>query len=277
MEQKPHLLYREIGPDDFSGNELSLPAAFYMAVTAGTAIVQINFKHFFLEYQSEIHQFNPCTIVVHQMSDDFQGRLFIYDKALLGPLLNSLGYFWYDFFDSNSFYQHTPDARSQRTWREFNQWLDMAQFLFAPGCKLKFPQLQRESFLSGYWMWATSTVQEEMSQKNGFSPMLRIYRNFLKLVQQDAPTHHNVGYYAQILCISPRYLGRIVSEFSEGKSPKQIIDAALLDRVKELLRQPSLSIDQIADKLNFPDQSYLSRFFRRLTGLYPSAYRASLS
>lgn len=274
---KEGILYREVRKADFLNRELAIPDAFYMGVTRGTAILQLKHRHFFLEYQSELHQFNPCRLLVRQMSDDFYARLFVYDKKLLGPLLTSVGYFWYDFFDSNSFYQHTEDARSQRTWREFNLWLDQAQCLFSPASKLKFPQPQQECFLSGYWMWATGTVQEEMSLRKGFSRTRRLYRNFLALVQQDVARHHDVTYFSRILCISPRYLSHIVTEFSEGKTPKQIIDEALLNRIKELLRKPDLSVQQIAEQLHFTDQSYLCRFFRRLTGTPPSGYRTSLS
>ena len=47
-----------------------------------------------------------------------------------------------------------------------------------------------------------------------------------------------------------------------GKSPKLLIDEQLVAEVKVLLADPALSVTEIAQRLNFVDQSYLSRFFK---------------
>lgn len=273
MKPRNHIQYTILTRADWAEGQLYIPEAFYMGVTQGSAIVQIRNRHFFLEYQSELHQFGGSLIQCQNMSDDFQARIFTYPRALLEPLFKAIGYDWYDFFDVNSFYQHVDDPRSQRTWREFNQWLDLARTLFSPESKIKYPQLQQENFLAGYWMWAIGTLQEAMVLSRGMSPAKMIYRRFLKLVNQQAIDHHDVKYYADILSISPRYLSKIVTECTDGVTPKQIIDRHLLELIKELLKARSLTLIQIADQLNFPDQSYLSRFFYRHTGFYPSKFQ----
>lgn len=273
MESKGKILYATLGSADWATGSLDIPEAFYMGVCQGNAIVQIRNRHFFLEYQSELHQFGGCKIQSIQMSADFKARIFTYPRTLLDTLFKSIGYGWYDFFDVNPFYQHVDDPRSQRTWREFNLWLDLAQTLFSPESKIKYSRLQQEYFLAGYWMWATGTVQEKMELSKKMSQSKLLYRRFLKLVHQEAANHHDVKYYAETLSITPRYLCKIVSENSEGAAPKHIIDCLLVDEIKLLLDQGNLTLSQIADRLSFPDQSYLSRFFHRLTGMYPTFYK----
>lgn len=58
-----------------------------------------------------------------------------------------------------------------------------------------------------------------------------------------------------------------------GEFPKAIIDRHIISEIKLLLTFSDLSVQQIADRLDFPDQSYLGRFFRKAVGMSPTAYR----
>ena len=58
-----------------------------------------------------------------------------------------------------------------------------------------------------------------------------------------------------------------------GKSPKQLIEDQLLSEVQVLLNDLTLTVTEIAERLHFPDQSYLTRFFKRRTGMSPREYR----
>ena len=43
--------------------------------------------------------------------------------------------------------------------------------------------------------------------------------------------------------------------------------------IKVLLQSTELSMQEIADRLGFPDQSYLGRYFKRYEGMSPGDYR----
>ena len=58
-----------------------------------------------------------------------------------------------------------------------------------------------------------------------------------------------------------------------SKTPKQLIDEQLIAEAKVLLNEPCLSVTEIAELLNFADQSYLSRFFKKNTGMSPKEFR----
>ena len=62
-------------------------------------------------------------------------------------------------------------------------------------------------------------------------------------------------------------------KFTLLHTPKQTIDEFLITEIKLMLTFSEMSIQQIADYLHFPDQSYFGRFFKRFTGMSPQSYR----
>lgn len=59
-----------------------------------------------------------------------------------------------------------------------------------------------------------------------------------------------------------------------GKSPKAFLQDDLVRKIISRLLRPGVQLKQIADELKFSDQFYLSRFFRKHTGVSPSEYQA---
>lgn len=60
---------------------------------------------------------------------------------------------------------------------------------------------------------------------------------------------------------------------STEKTPKDFIDEQLTAEIKVQLNNPDLSIAEIAANCQFPDSSYLSRFFKKHTGISPKEFR----
>ncbi|WP_455586925.1 helix-turn-helix domain-containing protein [Bacteroides sp.] len=100
-----------------------------------------------------------------------------------------------------------------------------------------------------------------------------IFNKFIALVHEYCTSQRDVTFYAGKLCISTKYLTGICRSVSDDSAKKIIDDFAILE-IKVLLQSTKLSIQEIADKLNFPDQSYLGRYFKRHEGISPVEYRA---
>ena len=58
-----------------------------------------------------------------------------------------------------------------------------------------------------------------------------------------------------------------------GETPKQFLQRLLLRRAMLLLAAPDSSVKETADKLDFSSEFYLSRFFRKQTGMPPGEFR----
>lgn len=95
---------------------------------------------------------------------------------------------------------------------------------------------------------------------------------FTELLQKDFRTHRNVGHYSDKLIITPKYLSALIKEIS-GSSAAEWIDEYLIAEASILLKFSDKNIQQIADELNFPSQSFFSKFFKQHTGKTPTEYR----
>jgi AraC-like DNA-binding protein len=76
---------------------------------------------------------------------------------------------------------------------------------------------------------------------------------------------------AKRLATSPRTLKRRLAE--EGTTFSGVLDELRRGRALELVREPELSLEEIAERLGYSDVANFSRAFRRWTSVAPGAYR----
>ncbi|MCE6987838.1 helix-turn-helix transcriptional regulator [Dyadobacter sp. CY323] len=99
-----------------------------------------------------------------------------------------------------------------------------------------------------------------------------IVTKFQKLVDQKFETVRSPGDYAEELNITRNHLNALCKEHL-GLQAGQVIRNRLALEIKRLLINLDLSVSQIAYRLNFSDNSYFTRFFRKETGETPEEFR----
>lgn len=95
---------------------------------------------------------------------------------------------------------------------------------------------------------------------------------FIRILGTDCERERSVEYYASKLGISPKYLSLICKK-KTGKNASKIIDDVVIHRAKDLLLQTGLSIQEVADRLNFVSQSFFGKYFKQRVGISPSRYK----
>lgn len=99
-----------------------------------------------------------------------------------------------------------------------------------------------------------------------------VFANFLKLVSVHHREEHNIDFYADNLLLTPKYLSKFVKEVS-GRTASEWIDSFIILDVKNLLKYSDLSIKEIAYDMHFASVPSFYKFFNKMTGLTPAAYR----
>ena len=111
-----------------------------------------------------------------------------------------------------------------------------------------------------------------MLGKQVYSYKDSVFRNFVHLLSAKHQEERRVAFYAQELCITPKYLSSVIKEVS-NKTAAEWIDDFLLRNIKIFLTTTTLTIQQISDRFNFPNPSFFTQYFKRATGKTPKAFR----
>jgi AraC-like DNA-binding protein len=101
-----------------------------------------------------------------------------------------------------------------------------------------------------------------------------IFTRFINLVEKNYKTERRVGWYSQQLDITPKYLAETVKAASR-RTPIEWINDYIILELRVLLKNSTKSIKEITEELNFPNQSFLGKFFREHVGMTPSQFRKS--
>ena len=110
-------------------------------------------------------------------------------------------------------------------------------------------------------------------QNNSHNRAEEYFKQFTHLLGEHFREERSVGFYARQLCITPKYLTTLIKRIS-GQSVSEWIDNYVILEAKTLLKHSTMSIQEIAYYLNFPNQSFFGSYFKRNTGMSPSQYKA---
>ena len=120
-------------------------------------------------------------------------------------------------------------------------------------------------------MWGI--YSREMENMDTDETSARIFMKFLYLLQQHCRQEREVAWYADKLCVTPKYLSAICQKMT-GKSGSYWIEYYTLHEILLLLNNPDLTLTDVTDRMHFPAPPMLTRYFKRVTGITPSEYRA---
>jgi AraC family transcriptional activator of pobA len=147
-----------------------------------------------------------------------------------------------------------------------------------------FEQLMQESHQTGRMgmdMIRTLMLQlfilvarqsEQISQTTAPTYNYTLLQSFKKLTDKNFATLRLPKDYAALLYITPNHLNALCNDML-GISAGEVIRNRVILEAKRLLVNLDMNINEIAGKLNFADNSYFTKFFKKYTGLTPEEFR----
>lgn len=261
-----------VGESDFRNlcnHPMRCESGAFLLVTSGSADVTINL-HCNEVGVNTVMLFLPGSIFLFtDMSDDFRISYCAFSRDLFSEAGFRLDPSFFRFLGENPIL-----VRNEGNVKGAEGWLQMAAYIYNDRENI-FRNTIMKNRLQNIFLEMYDKLQRNMkcSPKEGTSRQMELFHKFIALVHEHCIAEREVTFYADKLCITTRYLSAIVRNVSH-ESAKEIIDRMVLLEIKVLLQSTDLSIQEIAIRLHFPDQSYFGRYFRKHTGKSPSEYRS---
>ena len=120
---------------------------------------------------------------------------------------------------------------------------------------------------------ARDFINVELARENNLQGRSsELYNEFVSQVVNYCRTYNDVRFYADQLNVSCRYLAQVTRRIS-NKAPKAIIDEYIVKDIERELLTTTHTIQEIANTFGFSSQAHLTKFFKKMLGTTPSAYR----
>lgn len=232
----------------------------------GRGVFNINFKQYLVRKNDILVLYDDTFLMLKKKSKNFSIDYIMLDKRFAADVVFVLPNPLFAFFN---IYPVLPMTQLQSTL--FTHWHQLLLYYLQQ--QSEFSKLQLRHHLQNFFLEIANQVeQSNIDLQEDRSRKSQLCWRFWDLITKHCKTHRDVKFYAKQLSITPFYLSQITKDFFKDP-PKALIDRQVVLEIKALLDLGTLSIQGIANELNFEDTSYLCRYFKRQTGITLSGFR----
>lgn len=238
-------------------------------VRGGVAHLEIDFITYELKEDVQITIVPNSTIRCVDITDDFRGSFIVHDKAFAIEANPRPEPAYLDFIRSYPL-GTLPKHRVEPTHASIG---NVVYFLYESDGKHRMQIVK--NIVQGMFLELYDVVKAKFLENKPkvVNRQNELFMQFIHLVHEHGDKQREVAFYADKLCITTRYLAGIVRNVAH-ETAKEIIDRHCVQDIKTLLRTTNQSIQSISIDLQFPDQSFFTRYFKKLTGMTPKEFRA---
>lgn len=206
---------------------------------------------------------------LNERTDDFRVRFCAFSLELFSEAAYRLDPSFFHIL-----HEHAITRLPDRIIEGVRNWFQMASYTYRDRGNI-FRNTIIRNRLQNVLLEAFDKTQRfapDVHSQTGTTRQADLFQRFVALVHEHCTEQREVAFYADRLCISTRYLSTIIRSVAHSTA-KEFIDRSVILEIKMLLGSTELSVQEIAYRLHFPDQSYLGRFFKKHTGVSPTEFR----
>lgn len=247
-----------------------LDAVVVALCTAGEGRATINLKECDVLPNTIVVNFPENIIRIDRVSDDFRGHIVIVSLKLLREarldLKNKISVFMH-------LKNHPAHCLDPEVARHLQRFCDLIR-----ECAEDAGSTFRKEIVTGLvgaFLYKCCDQLNNLPFDDERSVKSRreiLFRQFIELLTQHHKTERSVGFYADKMHITPKYMSSLMKEVT-GRSAAEWIDEYVILEAKTLLKYSGLSIQEVAYELNFSTQSFFGKYFRQHTGMSPGQYK----
>ena len=247
------------------GQPYKLQEGRVMVVTHGSAKISINLMEYLFQ-ENNLSLIAPGTIVqIMEVSPDFDAEMIAVNINFL-PIVDKEKFFsYYLQYDKTMLISLQQEEREQIDGFLSLIWNILQEEVF----RKEVVQHLLASLLYNIRCLASNKKSDETY---GMTHQNEIFRRFITLVTLYSKTERNVSFYAEKMCLTPRYLNTVIKQTSH-QTIMDWINQSIIMEAKVLLKHSDKLVYQISDELNFPNPSFFCKFFKRITGITPQRYQ----
>ena len=231
-------------------------------------------KNLFDKQQKEFHRHDfvvmpPGHVMeIQETSDDYLVSLLVISPSYLQSLKHLYPfYFEHAEYRYNSVF-HLSDEQYEGMKGHFMMLQAISQLIHPERDELLIKQMEIGTHLMEIYLHENGLTAPELT------PAQQLVNRFKNTFVNHFQESREVQYYANLLCLSPKYFGSVIKK-QTGISANEWITGYVIVQAKSLLRHSSnLNIQQISQQLGFSDPAAFTRYFKTNTGLSPKEYRA---
>lgn len=239
----------------------------------GNAVLNINYKDWNLPEKAVITLF-PNDVVLLKTPPSptaFEVEMLKYDTSLLREASLQMEHTVYSSLREDRCRQDSPVVTNI-----IDAMFSLLKIYFRQAectCLSQLVLCQLKAFFIGFHEYLQRNPQFRADEVKSYR-VRELFNRFMMLMERDYKTSRDVGYYAEKMNISPKYLTNIV-KIVTAHTPKTIIDQYTILQLKMQLKRTNLSIKELAWAYHFTDVSFFCRYFKKHTGLTPQQIRES--
>lgn len=249
---------------------LRLDAVVIALCTEGEGRVMINLKESVITPNMMVVNLPENIIRIDRVSDNFRGYVLIVSQHFLREAQIDLN-------NMISVYMHIKNHPSRTITPALSQHLQKFYHLIQE-CIEDDQGAFRNEILKGLiraFLYKCAEQLQNLTHDEERSVKSRrevFFRQFIELLTQYHREQRSVGFYAEKMHITPKYMSSLMKEIT-GRSAAEWIDEYVILEAKTLLKYSGLSIQEVAYKLNFSTQSFFGKYFKQHTGMSPGQYK----
>lgn len=204
-----------------------------------------------------------------EFTEDYSVTIIVVSKAFYDELVTR------ESFSGYMKYKHHPNYHlNDEQYKKVCMMMNGIRLI----CESEHPK--RHEMLANLFdilFYALTRYRGEENQPSEESRDAHLFNQFYDLLINHYHEHHEVGWYAEKLCLTPKYFSSVINQ-TTGKSAADWINEVVIVHAKRLLfTRSDMTVQQVAYELGFKENSTFCRFFRHETGLTPKQYRQGKS